>query len=134
MWFLVGLVGLLVGGLVVALAVGFVPHELDGVRASHRGIPGRVENVRCTELSECRADFVGDDGTRIVDVRLNSIAKQPRYVRARVSSAHATEAWPDSPFNGIGLVVLPLVLVVAGLGRAALRHRRGRHHKAPDAG
>ncbi|GAA4251588.1 hypothetical protein GCM10022255_044810 [Dactylosporangium darangshiense] len=133
MWFLRGLGGLLLGSLVVVVVAGLVPYELDGIHASYSGIRGQVENIQCADRNECHADFIGDDGTRITDVRLNGLSKsRTSYSRARVSSAQATAAWPDSRFNGVGLVVLALVLTAAGclavFGRnsnsTTSRHRR----------
>lgn len=132
MWFLRGLGGLLFGSFIVVVVAGLVPYELDGVQASYSGIRGQVENIQCADRDECHGDFIGDDGTRIMDVRLNGLGRsRPSYSRARVSSAQATAAWPDSRFNGVGLVVLPLLLTAVGwavLGRnsnaSPSRHRR----------
>ena len=78
----------------------------------------------------CHADFVGDDGTRIADVRLNGLSRsRMTYSRARVSSARGTSAWPDSRLNGIGLVVLPLILLAAGLASRARAADLSRHRR-----
>jgi hypothetical protein len=132
MWFLRGLGVLLLSTVVAMLIFGLAPHELDGVKASYSGIPGTVDDIQCTMQDDCHADFIGDDGTRITDVKLNGLSRsRPTYSRARVSSPQATAAWPDSRLNGIGLVVIPLVLMVLGwtfLRRNAApttsRHRR----------
>ncbi|MEV4511135.1 hypothetical protein AB0K00_19445 [Dactylosporangium sp. NPDC049525] len=130
MWFLRGLGGLLLGGVVVGVIVGLAPYELDGLQASYSGIRGQVENIQCADRNECRADFVGDDGTRIMDVRLNGLSRsRPSYSRARVSSAGATAAWPDSRFNGAGLAVVPLLLAAVGLAAYRRSSAQSRHQR-----
>ncbi|GIH21660.1 hypothetical protein [Rugosimonospora africana] len=125
----------------VLIAIDFVPHEFDGLRAAHFGLRGTIEVRRCTTSAgkwyDCRGSFVGDDGARIDDVSLTSLGhgRPPTTYRARVSSATASQAWDDSGWDGAAIIVAPGFYGIVGFVAYRLwrsrRRRRRRGRKDP---